>query len=48
VQRPLPEEERTNLKRSYLLDRIGVMLGGRVAEQVTFDAVCTCVAYDTG
>jgi cell division protease FtsH len=33
----LPEEERANLKRSYLLDRIGVMLGGRVAEQVVFD-----------
>jgi cell division protease FtsH len=33
----LPEEERANLRRGYLLDRIGVMLGGRVAEQVVFD-----------
>jgi cell division protease FtsH len=31
-----PGEDRHNLKRSYLLDRITVMLGGRVAERVVF------------
>jgi len=33
----LPEEERTNLPQSYLLDRIAVMLGGRVAEKLVFN-----------
>ena len=32
----IPEEERHNLQESYLRDRIGVMLGGRVAEQIVF------------
>ena len=31
-----PGEDRHNLTRSYLLDRITVMLGGRVAERVVF------------
>jgi cell division protease FtsH len=33
----LPEEDRYNLSRSYLLDRIAVMLGGRAAEKLVFD-----------
>ena len=33
------EEEHYNLRRSYVLDRIGVMLGGRVAEQLIFGEV---------
>ncbi|MCG6983051.1 MAG: ATP-dependent zinc metalloprotease FtsH [Deltaproteobacteria bacterium] len=33
----LPEEDRYNLSRSYLLDRIAVMLGGRSAEKLVFD-----------
>ncbi len=32
----MPEEERQNLSRSYLLDRIAVMLGGRVSEKLVF------------
>jgi len=40
-------EERLNLTRRYLLDRgIGVMLGGRVAEQVVFDDVSTGAESD--
>jgi len=35
----IPEEEHYNLRRSYVLDRIGVMLGGRVAEQLIFGEV---------
>ncbi|MGE5320849.1 MAG: ATP-dependent zinc metalloprotease FtsH [Hyphomicrobiaceae bacterium] len=35
----LPEEELHNLRHSYLLDRIGVMLAGRAAEQVVFGEV---------
>ncbi|MEJ2364012.1 MAG: ATP-dependent zinc metalloprotease FtsH [Deltaproteobacteria bacterium] len=33
----LPEEDRYNLSRSYLLDRIAVMLGGRSAEKLVFN-----------
>jgi len=33
----LPDEDRYNLSRSYLLDRIAVMLGGRSAEKLVFD-----------
>jgi cell division protease FtsH len=33
----LPEEDRYNLSRTYLLDRIAVMLGGRAAERLVFD-----------
>lgn len=32
----VPEEERHNLSESYLRDRIGVMLGGRVSEKMIF------------
>ena len=32
----IPEEDRHNMRESYLRDRIGVMLGGRVSEQLIF------------
>jgi cell division protease FtsH len=35
----IPEEEHYNLQESYLRDRIGVMLGGRIAEQLIFNEV---------
>lgn len=35
----LPEEDLHNLRQSYLLDRIGVMLAGRAAELVVFGEV---------
>ena len=34
-----PEEERHNLRRGYLLSRLGVMLGGRIAERLVFGEV---------
>jgi len=36
-----PEEDRYNLRQRYLEDRIGVMLGGRLAEQIIFGEVTT-------
>lgn len=33
----MPEEDHTNLTQSYLLDRITIMLGGRVAEKIIYD-----------
>lgn len=42
----LPEEELHNLRYSYLVDRIGVMLAGRVAEQVVFGEVSSGAEND--
>ena len=42
----IPEEDRHNLKRSYLLDRIAIMLGGRVAEKIVFEDLSTGAADD--
>jgi cell division protease FtsH len=42
----IPEEDRHNLKRSYLLNRIAIMLGGRIAEKIVFDDVSTGAGDD--
>jgi cell division protease FtsH len=42
----IPEEDRQNVKRSYLLNRIAIMLGGRTAEKIVFDDVSTCAGDD--
>jgi len=42
----MPEEDRLNLKQGYLLDRIGVMLGGRVSERVVFDEASSGAEQD--
>jgi cell division protease FtsH len=42
----LPAEERYNLSRAYLLDRITVMLGGRAAEKLTFCDITTGAGED--
>ncbi|MEJ2168147.1 MAG: ATP-dependent zinc metalloprotease FtsH, partial [Desulfobacterales bacterium] len=42
----VPEEDRHNLKRSYLLDRIAIMLGGRTAEKIVFDDISTGAGDD--
>ncbi len=42
----LPEEERNNVKESYLHDRIAVMLGGRVAEKLIFGEVTSGAESD--
>jgi cell division protease FtsH len=39
ITEQIPEEEHYNLRQSYLRDRIGVMLGGRVAERLIFNEV---------
>ena len=41
-----PEEDRHNLSRTYLLNRIAVMLGGCVAEQIIFDDITTGAGDD--
>jgi cell division protease FtsH len=42
----IPEEERHNIKRSYLLDRLAIMLGGRAAEKIVYEDVSTGAADD--
>ncbi|MGK7311808.1 MAG: ATP-dependent zinc metalloprotease FtsH [Candidatus Longimicrobiales bacterium M2_2A_002] len=42
----LPEDERYLLQRQELLDRMAVLLGGRVAEEIVFDEISTGAAND--
>ncbi len=42
----IPDEDRHNLKKKYLLDRIAIMLGGRGSEKVVFDDVSTGAGND--
>ncbi|WP_022949674.1 ATP-dependent zinc metalloprotease FtsH [Methylohalobius crimeensis] len=46
VTEQIPEEDRHNLRQSYLRDRIGVMLGGRIAEQIVFGEVSSGAEND--
>ena len=46
ITEQIPETERYNLKKQYLLDRIAVALGGRAAERIVFDDVTTGAAED--
>lgn len=42
----LPEEDRHNLSRSYLMTRLAVMLGGRAAEKMMYNDVTTGAGQD--
>ncbi len=46
VTEQIPEFDRHNLKRSYLLNRIAVALGGRAAEEVVFGDITSGAASD--
>ncbi len=46
VTEQVPEEDRHNLKRSYLYNRIAIMLGGRVAEKLVFGDTSTGASDD--
>ena len=46
ITEQIPEEEHYNLRQSYVRDRIGVMLGGRVAEKLVFDEVSSGAEND--
>jgi cell division protease FtsH len=46
VTEQIPEEDRYNLKRSYLFNRIAILLGGRTAEKIVFDDVSTGAGDD--
>jgi cell division protease FtsH len=42
----LPEDERFLLQKQELLDRMAVLLGGRVAEEIVFDEISTGASTD--
>jgi cell division protease FtsH len=42
----LPEEDRLNVSRTYLINRIGIMLGGRVAEKIVFGDITSGAGDD--
>ncbi len=46
ITEQIPETERYNLTKRYLLDRITVALGGRAAERIVFDDVTNGAAED--
>ena len=46
VTQQLPRNERHMLDRSYLLDTLAVQLGGRVAEELLCEDICTGAAND--
>ncbi|MEJ2691214.1 MAG: ATP-dependent zinc metalloprotease FtsH [Deltaproteobacteria bacterium] len=46
VTEQLPEEDRLNVSRTYLINRIGILLGGRVAEQIVFGDITSGAGDD--
>lgn len=46
VTEQLPETERRNFRKKYLLARIGVALGGRAAEKIVFNDITNGAASD--
>ena len=46
VTMQLPEEDRYSQNRKYLLDRIAVLMGGRIAEELFMDQMTTGAAND--
>jgi cell division protease FtsH len=42
----LPLEDRYNLSRTYALDRIAILFGGRIAEELTFNEITTGAGND--
>ncbi|MEJ2726313.1 MAG: ATP-dependent zinc metalloprotease FtsH, partial [Deltaproteobacteria bacterium] len=42
----IPQADRHNFSRSYLLNRIAIMLGGRVAEKIVYDDITTGAGDD--
>lgn len=46
VTQQLPEDDRHHYPKSYLMDRLSVVLGGRVAERIVFDDISTGAQND--
>src|SRR5439155_16894628 len=42
----LPTDEKHNYSRDYLNDQIGILLGGRIAEEITMDSLTTGAGND--
>ncbi len=46
ITEQVPEKDRYNYNKQYVLDRIAIMLGGRAAEQIVFNDVTSGAAND--
>lgn len=46
VTEQLPEEDRLNVSRTYLINRIAILLGGRAAEQIIFGDITSGASDD--
>ncbi len=46
VTQQLPDKDRYNLNRDYILKRISVMMGGRAAEEIAFGEITTGAGHD--
>jgi cell division protease FtsH len=46
VTQQLPVDEKHNYSREYLMDRIAILLGGRIAEEITIGSVTTGAGND--
>ena len=46
VTMQLPEQDKFNYSRDYLEDQIAILLGGRIAEQITMDSLTTGAGND--
>ncbi len=46
VTQQLPDQDRYNLDRDYIIKRISVMMGGRAAEQIAFNQITTGAGQD--
>ncbi len=42
----LPADEKHNYSREYLIDQIAILLGGRIAEEITMDSITTGAGND--
>src|SRR5438093_11919973 len=42
----LPADEKHNYSRDYLIDQIAILLGGRIAEEITLDSLTTGAGND--
>ena len=42
----LPADEKHNYSRDYLSDQIAILLGGRIAEEITMDSLTTGAGND--
>ncbi|MCA9687931.1 MAG: cell division protein FtsH, partial [Myxococcales bacterium] len=46
VTQQLPEEDRLNMSKTYAINKIAILMGGRVAEEIVFGQITTGAGQD--